>query len=110
MTALRPLTLAAALLILPALAGCSRQEPEAQPTETNMTEEVVAPVAEAPAPAPAPLVTPSPTPTEASPDAAPIAPDEQMMDDAAATGMTARSERGDDTGDTGSATANVETE
>lgn len=118
MTAFRPLTLAAALLMLPALAGCSRHEPEAAPAETNMTEED-ATVAPAPVePAPAPEIAPSAAPTVAGPEETPVAPDEQMREDADATGMTARAERGEaagDTGsdrggDTGSAAANVQTE
>lgn len=105
-TMLRPLLIAAALL-LPALAGCSRKEPEAPVAlnEADTTPVEIAPV-ETPAPAPAPPPTETPTP---SPAETPIAADEQMMDDAAATGMTARSQREEDTADTGSETENVET-
>lgn len=104
----RPLLIAAALL-LPALAGCSRKEPEAPVAlnEADTTPVEIAPV-ETPAPAPAPAPTPTATATP-SPAETPIAADEQMMDDAAATGMTARTQRGEDTADTGSETENVET-
>jgi hypothetical protein len=97
-TSLFRLWLPAALL----LAGCSRQEPEeAAPTEANASE--VAPLPEAAPPAPLPAPSPTASPTPANPEAEPIAADEQMMDDAAATGMTARSERGgEDATDQGS--------
>jgi ABC-type enterochelin transport system substrate-binding protein len=87
--------LAAGLLMLSA---CSRSEPE-QPIEENMTEQ--APVDEATPDAP-PTVEPSATPTVAvdsntaaidTPPEAPVAPDAQMIDDADATGMTARVSR-----------------
>ncbi len=98
-THLRRLWLPAALLIT----GCSRQAEEAAPTEANASE--VAPLPEAVAPEPAPEPTPTPSPTPVNPEAEPIAADEQMMDDAAATGMTARSERAtEETADQGSTT------
>ena len=92
----RPL-LAAALLAL-TLAACSRDEPERPPTNT---------VEEMGDPTPEPSPTPSAEPTRiAAPDASvqsnaideladtpPPEPDAQMMDDAAATGMTARASR-----------------
>ena len=87
--------LAAGLLLL---AACSRSEPE-QPLEGNMTEQ--APMDEA-----TPDALPSAEPTESLPptvDAntaaidvppeAPVAPDAQMIEDADATGLTARVSR-----------------
>ncbi len=86
-----------ALFVLSVLAGCSRSEPDQPPPVDNaVTEE--APVREeppAPAPEPAP-VEPAPAPVSnvvAPPPAAEIAPDAQMLDDADATGMTARANR-----------------
>lgn len=89
---------ATGLFALSVLAGCSRSEPdEAPPVDNAVTEEPApvreeAPVAE---PEPAP-VEPAPvavTNTVAPPPAAEIAPDAQMLDDADATGMTARATR-----------------
>ncbi|NIJ28431.1 putative lipoprotein [Sphingomonas insulae] len=87
--------LAAGLLMLSA---CSRSEPE-QPLEENMTEQ--APVEES-TPDATPTAEPSATPTAAvetnamaidTPPEAPVASDAQMIDDADATGMTARVSR-----------------
>lgn len=87
--------LAAGLLMLSA---CSRSEPE-QPLEENMSEQ--APVEES-TPDATPTAEPSATPTAAvetnaatidTPPEAPVAPDAQMIDDADATGMTARVSR-----------------
>lgn len=105
-TMYRPLLIASALL-LPALAGCSRKEPDAPvaQNEVDAAPEEIAPVA-------TPTATPVPTPTATatpSPAETPIAADEQMMDDAAATGMTARSDRDTDPADTAGETENVET-
>ncbi len=94
-------TITAGLFALALLAGCSRSEPEAEEaTMTNSVEEVTAPIEEP---------TPAPAPVEAVPEAAPapvappkaeaIAPDEQMQDDADATGMTARVRRDGETPD-----------
>ena len=86
-------------------AGCSRSpEPEAAPTENaDVTE--IAPDEAQPAPAEAPPPAPeAPVNTvEADPLPPPEEPsaDEQMTDDAFATGMTARADRDED------ATANV---
>ena len=92
----RPL-IAAALLAL-TLTACSRDEPERPPTNTveEMDEAI-------PEPSPLPSAQPS---RIAAPDASiqsnaideladtpPPEPDAQMMDDAAATGMTARTSR-----------------
>ncbi|KQN30422.1 hypothetical protein ASF00_06650 [Sphingomonas sp. Leaf34] len=85
--------IAGALLAAMALAGCSRSEPEQPPTDVNMVEDTGVTETEA---APAPVEA---APVEAAPAAPavveppvekPIAPDEQMLDDADATGMTAR--------------------
>lgn len=87
--------LAAGLLMLSA---CSRSEPE-QPVEENMTEQ--APLDEAKPDAP-PSAEPSDLPPPIAdtntaavdvPPEAPVAPDAQMIDDADATGMTARVSR-----------------
>ncbi|MGP7795908.1 hypothetical protein [Sphingomonas sp. CLY1604] len=82
--------LAAAALLL---AGCSRSEPE-QPEEANMAE--VAPL-ETATPEALPSAEPTPEPAaidlnavDEAPPPEKIAPDAQMLDDADATGMTAR--------------------
>lgn len=92
------LPIAAASLLALGLSGCSRSEPEPAPTE-NYVEE--------------PVAEPTPEPTEpvaniaeldtnmAEAEPAPPPPpersvDQQMLDDASATGMTARAKRGDD--------------
>lgn len=91
-TRLRPLLLAAAF-ILPTLAGCSRKEADAPAAESEAGDSAPAPAPAPVAPEPAPAPVPSASPTADTPAEAAVAPDEQMMDDAAATGMTARSER-----------------
>lgn len=79
-----------------ALAGCSRSEPEQPALSEPVTEAI-----DRPEPTPSPIVRPVPlpsptvTPTPAAPPPPPVEPDEQMLDDASATGMTARSERED---------------
>lgn len=90
--------LAATLL---SVAACSRSEPEQAPSAENVAAEDV-PSAEPTTPADQPLAE-SPvveTPTESTnsvaidvPPEAPIAPDVQVLDDADATGMTARVSR-----------------
>ena len=89
---------AAGLLALTVLAGCSRSEPDEAPPVENVSE-APQPLPEdtrvsepepAPAPAPAPVAI---SDAVAPPPAADIAPDEQMLDDADATGMTARARR-----------------
>lgn len=91
------------------LAGCSRSEPE-PPPEMNMTVHELEPTPEpSPTEIAPPIVEPTPEPMN---DTAPLpppeeaAPDEQMLDDASATGMTARSER--DAGDAREAPAERE--
>lgn len=89
------------LLSLAVLAGCSKSEPEQPPMVENATVEDVTPgptdspeAVEPPAPAPAPAnVAVAPPPAEK------IAPDAQMIDDADATGMTARATRDAQDGD-----------
>lgn len=82
-----------------AVAGCSRSpEPEAAPTE-NMDVTEIAPDEAAPAPTPEPAAPPAPEPAANMAAADPLPPaqepsaDEQMADDAFATGMTARASR-----------------
>lgn len=82
------------------LAGCSSREPDREPD--NMTVEDVQP-----SPEPTPEPSAEPSSRLSAPDASiqsnamdelteePTPPDAQMMDDAAASGMTARSSRGD---------------
>ena len=88
--------IAGGLLAAMALAGCSRSEPEQPPTDMNMAEDTGVTEEEA-APAPvetAPIETPPPAPAVVEPPREkPISPDEQMLDDADATGMTARINR-----------------
>jgi hypothetical protein len=85
----------ATLLAATALAGCSRHdEPETPPADTNMAVEEIAPPEAAPTPEPMPTAAPSPIENVAAlPDSPPPAPDEQMLDDASVTGMTARANR-----------------
>ena len=85
--------IAGGLLAAMALAGCSRSEPEQPPTDVNMVEDTGVTETEA-APAPveaAPVEAPPVAPAVVEPPREkPVAPDEQMLDDAEATGMTAR--------------------
>ena len=107
-TRLRPLLLAAAL-VLPTLAGCSRKEPDAPVEEGEAPSDAPAPVAPPALPEPAPAPEPSAPPVDDTPAEAAVAPDEQMMDDAAATGMTARSERAEEPANTSSAVEPTDT-
>lgn len=81
-----------ALALLPlALAACSGEpeQPAPEAPDANLTEAMPTPEP-LPTEAPEPVAAPSPTPTF---DAAPpprVAEDQQMIDDAEATGMTAR--------------------
>ena len=85
--------IAGGLLAAMALTGCSRSEPEQPPTDVNMVEDTGVTETEA-APAPveaAPVEAPPVAPAVVEPPREkPVAPDEQMLDDADATGMTAR--------------------
>jgi hypothetical protein len=93
------MTMAGVLAALLVVGGCSKQQPAENVTE-NVTETpppVVEPAPVAPEPQAA---APTPPPAER------IAPDEQILDDAAATGMTAhlpRADEGNGTTDTPSA-------
>lgn len=87
--------LAAAGLL--ALAGCSRPEPEQPAGEDNVIETM--PTADATPealPSAEPVATPTPIANVADvPPEKPVAPDAQMIEDADATGMTARVSRDD---------------
>jgi hypothetical protein len=82
---------AAGVAALAGLGGCSGSEPEA-PTN-NVQQEVPAPQAAAPKP----VVVAPPAENAAEPVAVPaekpVAADQQMMDDASATGMTSHVSR-----------------
>lgn len=90
----RRLMLAAVLTgSLAALGACSKSEPEAPPLaniETPALEDM--PTVNEPEPLPVETATPVNT-AEALPPPAPVEPDQQMLDDAAAVGMTARADR-----------------
>jgi hypothetical protein len=90
----RKLMLAAAFTgSLVALGACSKSEPEAPPLqniETPALEDL--PTLNEPEPMPTETVTPVNT-AEALPPPPPVEPDQQMLDDAAAVGMTARADR-----------------
>jgi hypothetical protein len=91
------LLLAAALAA--SLTACARSEPEAAPenlaAESPSTGEIVTDPIPPEAPAtPAPAIEANAA-AELPPEAA-AAPDEQMLDDASATGMTARAKRGEE--------------
>ncbi|VVT08499.1 conserved exported hypothetical protein [Sphingomonas sp. EC-HK361] len=76
-----------------ALAACSKSEPESPPIEnieTPALEEM--PTMNEPAPMPTETAAPVNT-ADALPPPAPVEPDQQMLDDAAAVGMTARADR-----------------
>jgi hypothetical protein len=77
------------------VAGCSKSEPE--PPEMNMAVQELEPTPEpTPTAEPTPVAMPTPEPsndTAALPPPEAPAPDAQMMDDASATGMTARTDR-----------------
>ena len=92
--------LIAAALAAAALTACSRSEPEQVP-ETNLDmpaePENALPVEPAPLPEPSPTVANlAENVTDLPPEEAP-APDEQVLDDASITGMTARAQRDGDT-------------
>lgn len=90
----KALLVIAAALSAATLASCSR-EPEPAPVENAADVAPVEPMPEAaPAePTPAPTETPAANAAAALPPEERAAPDEQMMDDAATTGMTARASR-----------------
>ena len=77
-----------------AVAGCSRSEPEAEPTNAVVIEEL--PEANMAEPLPEATPTPEQNMAAALPAEEAPAPDAQMLDDASATGMTSRVNRGED--------------
>lgn len=87
----RAIGMAGALAALLVVAGCSKQQPTENVTENTGVEQ-------APPPAPAPVApepqAAAPIAKPAPPPADPVEPDAQILDDAAATGMTARLSRG----------------
>lgn len=92
------------LLLATGMAGCSGETPEDAPIENSAFDEGAPP----PTPLPeetidaAPVVTENlsaPAPVEELPPPPPIEPDQQVLDDASATGMTSRSTRGQDLSD-----------
>lgn len=93
-----------ALLLITGLGACS-QSTEAPThddnyfgTRTEPTDEVTPTAPETRAPKPEPTPAADTNMTAALPEKAPAqAPDEQLMDDASATGMTARAPRSDQT-------------
>ncbi len=91
-----------ALLLGTGLAGCSNDAPDTAPIENSAFDEDSAPPAEPNAEAsfePAPAVIDEPSANaaivEELPPPPPVAPDQQVLDDASATGMTSRSTRAD---------------
>jgi PBP1b-binding outer membrane lipoprotein LpoB len=90
----RPLMFAA-LATAAALSACSRSEPE-QPAPTNEVMPTETPTFEPtdqPSAEPTAIEQPIVNDTVALPPEEAAAPDEQMLDDASATGMTARTQR-----------------
>ncbi len=83
----------AGLLAAALLAGCSKQQPAAPEPEANIVEEAPRPAPPPPREAePAPPKMPDPAGNIADmlPPDEPPSPDEQMLEDADATGLTAR--------------------
>ena len=93
------LLLAAACASAMALAACDRSEPEAVTenlaVEASPTAEIVTDPIPPEAPATPPPAIEANATAELPPEEA-AAPDEQMLDDASATGMTARTARGEE--------------
>ncbi|MEH3047182.1 hypothetical protein [Sphingomonas adhaesiva] len=90
----RGLLLAAALTTA-ALSACSRSEPDPVPeANVDMPAEPInaLPVEPAPLPEPTPVANAVENVADVPPEEAP-APDEQVLDDASITGMTARAQR-----------------
>ena len=89
------LTVAMLLVAASGLAACHKT-PEQQPIE-NQAAEAPKPVAPPPKPAPKPAPAPVPKADPAKVEAAPEpTADQQMLDDADATGMTSHASRGSD--------------
>lgn len=85
-----------ALSLAAALAGCSRSEPEPEATDAAVERPAPPPASPPPAARPSPTVEPSADANAAVADLPPpaeVGADEQMLDDASATGMTARARR-----------------
>ncbi|MES2054669.1 MAG: hypothetical protein V4564_01915 [Pseudomonadota bacterium] len=95
----KALLAASAALLAAGLAGCSGSEPAPAPTENSdvISEPTPEPSA-SPTPEAAPVTDANAT-AEVAPHEPAVAPDEQMLDDASATGMTARTSRGEQTAD-----------
>lgn len=94
----RRIAIAAGMLLLGVLAGCSDKTPQQQPEQTNEATPAPPPPpkkAET-APAPAAPIANAAANVAASDAEPPVAPDAQMLDDADATGLTARVSRGGD--------------
>lgn len=92
-----------ALLFAVALVACSRSEPEAPP-ETNVSAQSVPTVASrtpVASPVPTPAASPAANASMAVPPPVAVGADEQMLDDASATGMTARVQREQQVGEGG---------
>ncbi|WP_156347645.1 MULTISPECIES: hypothetical protein [unclassified Sphingomonas] len=93
------------LLLATGMAGCSDKAPEDAPIENSAFDEGAPP----PTPLPEenietapPLVTENLSavaPAEVLPPPPPVEPDQQVLDDASATGMTSRSTRGQSSSD-----------
>lgn len=91
-TILIPIRFLAATAAL-ALTACSGGGDENPPADTNVEELAPTPAPVEAEPTPEPSPSPTPSPTETLPPEAAAEPDEQMLDDASATGMTARANR-----------------
>jgi hypothetical protein len=118
MSRYRPLILTAAALLASGLGACSRSEPDRAPldnaatdapamSEVDNTSDTIVPASEGATVSNAATELPSTadasnTSADATADApAPAPVDQQMMDDASATGMTSRASRGDQAADDG---------
>ncbi len=89
-----------ALLLAGGIAGCSNENVPDAPIENSAFDEEAAPPAEPNAEAsfePAPVIADNAAamapPAEELPPPPPVAPDQQVLDDASATGMTSRTTR-----------------
>jgi uncharacterized lipoprotein len=91
----RRIMIAAGVAMLGVLAGCSDKTPQEQPEQSNEATPAPAPAPKKAAPAPAPEtpIENATTNVAASEPEPPVAPDVQMLDDADATGLTARVSR-----------------
>ncbi|QNQ08721.1 hypothetical protein [Sphingomonas alpina] len=102
----KALLVAGTALLAAGLAACSGSEPAPAPTENSeaISEPTPEPSA-SPTPEASPVIETNST-AEAAPEPTAVAPDEQMLDDASATGMTARTSRGEPATDDTAATSN----